>query len=260
MGSTVNFRPDFRIPDGLVDRRLPEVRGSCLACPDRLSSLRSMNRAVVSVLLAAGVAVAAVGGTARAAEVDAQDVLILKQTVQTQQEALDSLRLRIAALETQNLEARREIDTVRRANAALSRDLVTQEQLKALAAKLEQVDTNRRRDSERLVEAMKKIVDTPLPPPVHHPAPERSPKRPPADAADADSGKPDGKPAQPAVELPSESYQHVVKPDETLSEILIAYRKEYGLKTSIAHVVAANPGLNPNRLKSGKTIIIPAVK
>lgn len=222
-----------------------------------------MNRAVVSVLLAASVAVAAVGGTARAAEVDAQDVLILKQTVQTQQEALDSLRLRIAALETQNLEARREMDTIRRANSALSRDLVTQEQLKALVAKLEQVDTNRRRDSERLFEAMKKIIDTPptpLPPTVHHPAPERSPKRPPADAGDGDSGKPEGKPAPPAVELPSESYQHVVKPDETLSEILIAYRKEYGLKTSIAHVVAANPGLNPNRLKSGKTIIIPAVK
>ena len=221
-----------------------------------------MQRAVFSIFLAAGAAVSAVTGTAVGAEVDAQDVLMLKQTVESQQESLSALRFRVAEISSQLIEAKREVDSLRRANNAISRDLVTQEQLKVLAGKLEQVDANRRRDSERLFEALKKIVDTPpAPAPVVSSPPERAPRGPAADSPEGSSTRSESrKPAKAPVELPAESYQHVVKANQTLSEILVAYRKEYGLKTTMAHVEAANPKLNPNRLFVGQTINIPVVK
>lgn len=213
----------------------------------------------------------------QAAEVDAQDVLILKQTVENQSERLERLERngqRMALLESRLLEATREIENLKRANAVLSKEAVNQEQLKALAAKIEQVDANRRHDSERVFEAMKKIVDTP---PVSAPAPAPTAwRRPPSERtpdADPPSARPGAKPpkgdkasdkgsdkTKPPVELPPESYEHIVKPNETVSDILVAYRKDYGLKTTMAQVEAANVGLNPKKLRVGQKLNIPIVK
>jgi len=226
-----------------------------------------MKRAFVSVLVAAGIGLSAVPHSAAAAEVDAQDVLILKQTVESQQETLDGLKRRLAAIESLLAESRREADGLRRANAAMSKDLVTQEQLRVLASKVEQVDNNRANDSKRIFETLKKFAEIPPPPAPVSPGPAianppaRHSTRPPVDPSGAGS-KPENevKPPKPAIELPADSYQHLVKPGETLSEILIAYRKEYGLKTTMAHVEAANPGLNPKKLKVDQKINIPLVK
>ncbi len=216
----------------------------------------------------------------QAAEVDAQDVLILKQTVENQNERLERLERngqRMALLESRLLEAMREIENLKRANAALSKEAVNQEQLKALAAKIEQVDANRRHDSERLFEAMKKIVDTPpVSPPGPAPGLSRNAKRPSSErSTDADAPPPrsDAKQSKgdkgsdkgsektkPPVELPPESYEHIVKPNETVSDILLAYRRDYGLKTTMAQVDAANVGLNPKKLRVGQKLNIPIVK
>jgi LysM repeat protein len=51
--------------------------------------------------------------------------------------------------------------------------------------------------------------------------------------------------------------EHKVEPGETLSAIVAAYRNK-GVKITLSQVLAANPGLKPENLKSGQTIIIPA--
>lgn len=243
-----------------------------------------MKRAVVGVLVAGGVFLSAAPFSVRAAEVDAQDVLMLKQSVENQSEAIDLLKRRVAALESKLAEAQRDTESLKRANSALTRDLVTQDQLRVLAGKVEQVDVNRSNDSKRIFEALKKIADAPVvAPPTYSGPPERRANRPQVDAGDGDpkpeprtksprspksaakadsqgDSKADPKPAKPPVELPADSYQHVVKANETVSEILIAYRKEYGLKTTMAQLEAANPGLNPKKLKVDQKINIPIVK
>jgi LysM repeat protein len=51
--------------------------------------------------------------------------------------------------------------------------------------------------------------------------------------------------------------EHKVEPGETLSAIVAAYRNKC-VKITLSQVLAANPGLKPENLKSGQTIIIPA--
>ena len=51
-------------------------------------------------------------------------------------------------------------------------------------------------------------------------------------------------------------YEYEVKAGDTLSLIVQAYRKQ-GVKVTSALVIKANPGLNPNRLFTGKKIFIP---
>lgn len=232
-----------------------------------------MKRAFISSAVAAGFLVLCPVG--HGAEVDAQDVLFLKQTVESQQETIDGLKRRLAAIESQLAESRREVDTQRRTITTLTKDLVTQDQLHALATKVEQVDSNRINDSKRIFEALKKIAETPAPilppviqtPPNSNPPERRSPRNP-SDSPDGgikspDGTKPEEKPntkTKPPIELPAESYQHVVKQDETLSQILAAYRKQYGLKTTMAHIEAANPGINPRKLKVDQKVNIPVVK
>ena len=235
---------------------------------------RLVNRTVVSLVLSAGLAGSLTCGldTAVAAEVDAQDILLLKQAVEEQRETITSLRKRVSELEIKTIESQRTVESLRQSNSMLTKDLVTQDQMKALAARLEQVDTNRRRDSEKITETLKKIIETPpapAPGPVHRP-PEKPGPRPRADidptspGGDSEPGATSGHRApivvKAPVDLPAESYKYVVKPDETLSEILVAYRKEYGLKTTLAQVRAANPKLNPERLRPGQTVLIPIVK
>lgn len=235
-----------------------------------------MKRAAVSVLLAVGVFLPIAPAAGRAAEVDAQDILILRQNVENQAEAIDLLKRRVAALESRLAEAQRDTESLKRANGALTRDLVTQDQLKVLNNKVEQVDNSRASDSRRIFETLKKFADAPpvvIPPPAPtYPTERRSPRpstesgesgtktEPKTPKGEAKTPKPESKATKPPVDLPADSYEHVVKPNETVSEILIAYRKQYGLKTSMAQLEAANPGLNPKKLKVDQKINIPIVK
>ena len=51
--------------------------------------------------------------------------------------------------------------------------------------------------------------------------------------------------------------EHKVEPGETLSAIVSAYRAK-NVKITLQQVLAANPGLKPENMKVGQTIIIPA--
>ena len=229
-----------------------------------------MKRALASLFVAAA-ALAPAAPTAIAADIDAQDFLILRQTVENHQTALDTLdglKRRLAEVESKLAEARRDLGAVRQANATLSKDLVTQDQLKSLVTKLELIDHNRAEDSKRIYETLKKFADAPpVAPPSLPPVDKPNPRTPandhftgtvhPPSIGSSESG---AKPLKPPVELPAENYEHTVAPDQTMSGILAAYRKEYGLKTTMAHVEAANPGVNPKKLQVGQKLKIPVIK
>ena len=51
--------------------------------------------------------------------------------------------------------------------------------------------------------------------------------------------------------------EHKVQSGETVDAIVAAYRAK-GVKVTLQQVLAANPGLKPETLKAGQTIIIPA--
>ena len=73
----------------------------------------------------------------------------------------------------------------------------------------------------------------------------------PAPAARASGGAAaPAKPAAPAYTGPY--YEHVVEAKQTLSFIAKGY------ETTVAKIMAANPGLNPNNLRVGQKLIIPA--
>ena len=80
---------------------------------------------------------------------------------------------------------------------------------------------------------------------------KRIASRPPAPAARASGGAAaPAKPAAPAYTGPY--YEHVVEAKQTLSFIAKGY------ETTVAKIMAANPGLNPNTLRVGQKLIIPA--
>ncbi|MDB6110847.1 MAG: Peptidoglycan-binding LysM, partial [Pedosphaera sp.] len=54
-------------------------------------------------------------------------------------------------------------------------------------------------------------------------------------------------------------FTYQVKPGDSLSIIAQAYR-EQGVKVSVSQILAANPGLDATKLKSGQKIFIPAPK
>ncbi len=229
-----------------------------------------MKRALASLLVASA-GLVPLAQTALAAEIDAQDFLILKQTVENHQTTLDNLdglRRRLAEVESKLAEARRDLTTLRQANATLMKDLVTQDQLKALVSKVELIDRNRAEDSKRIYETLKKFADAPpIAPPTVTPPDKHSPRstredHPTGNENPGGTGGPElrDKPPKPSVDLPAESYEYTIEPDQTLSGILAAYRKQFGLKTTMAHVEAANPGINPKKLKVGQKIKIPIVK
>lgn len=61
-----------------------------------------------------------------------------------------------------------------------------------------------------------------------------------------------GTAAKPAAPAYSAYYEHVVEPNQTLLFIAKGY------DTTVQKILAANPGVNPNRLRVGQKLIIPA--
>jgi len=55
---------------------------------------------------------------------------------------------------------------------------------------------------------------------------------------------------------PNRNYEYVVRPGDTLSAIVQAYRSQ-GIQTTVDEILKANPGLDPQRLKAGQEILVP---
>jgi nucleoid-associated protein YgaU len=76
--------------------------------------------------------------------------------------------------------------------------------------------------------------------------------------AEKPAEKPVEKPAEP---IAKEGWVHTVERGQSVGTILDAYRKEYGLKTSLDDLRKANPNIrNLNLVRPGQDIIIPDIR
>ncbi len=115
----------------------------------------------------------------------------------------------------------------------------TQEDLKRLADAIKEVDRKRMEDAGKIHDDLLKLqhnLTAPLP---------RSRQAPPSDMTGAEKSS-----------RPEKGYEYIVKPGDTLSTIMKAYR-ENNVNVSLEQILKANPGLKPERLRVGQKVFIP---
>jgi nucleoid-associated protein YgaU len=155
--------------------------------------------------------------------------------VQDLAEAQEALQKRLAALAA-------EIRALREEQAQPNTDMVSREELKRLAEKVQEIDQKREEDKELILKEITRLAKT-----ISTPAagPQRKPV---ADTTPATGG-----------EKSYEGYEYVVKSGDTLMAIVSAY-KEQGIKVTVEQIVKhpLNAKLDPNKLRVGQKIFIPA--
>ena len=151
------------------------------------------------------------------------------------EESLQAQSKRITTLVTEIDALRADVDRLKSRNESTA----TQEGLKRLAEKIEEVDKKRLADSESVTKKLREIskgVTKMVAEPV--PAPAVKPKAP--------------EPTTP----PKESYTYQIKDGDTLVRIVTDLRAQ-NYKITQKQIMDANPGVNWSRLKIGQTVIIP---
>lgn len=116
---------------------------------------------------------------------------------------------------------------------------ITAEDFRRLAEKIQEVDKKREADRELILRELEKLAKAIKAAPVAAAPPTR-----PA-------------PATPSPAAPEKGFEYVIQPGDTLSAIVQAYR-EQNIRVTTDQILKANPGLNPNRLRVGQKIFIPA--
>ena len=134
----------------------------------------------------------------------------------------------------------REISDLRdKLNQPAVNDSASADDLKKLAAQVQEIDKKRQADNERILKAIEKLGKTG----------GSSTRKPPVASND------DPTPA-PAVGGKQKGYDYEIHPGDTLSAIAKAYRDQ-GVKVTTTQIIAANPGLDATKLYAGKKIFIP---
>jgi len=177
--------------------------------------------------------------------------LLVSPAIVRAQDAATEERLNKLSAQIQDLvEAKdaqnRKIDELTRAVQSLQQQVnkptgnyASADDVKHLADKLQEVDRKRIEDNEKIaktLEGLGKTIKVANMPPV---------KPPPA--------------ADETTNVSSKGYEYTIRSGDTLSTILAAYRAK-DIKVSVDQVVAANPGLDPTKMKIGQTIFIPQPK
>ncbi len=148
----------------------------------------------------------------------------LEEKNTAQQKQIDALVKEVTAL--------REHQQAQPATATAS-----QEDLRDLAKKVQEIEEKRKSDRAWLEKEFDKIAR--------------------AAAAKPSTPKPDRSPDTSAANLPKDALEHTVASGDTLSTIAAAYSKETGRKITVDLILKANPGLKPERMAAGKKILIP---
>jgi hypothetical protein len=144
-----------------------------------------------------------------------------------------SLQKRLSALERDLAQLREEI-------AKRPSNVVTRDELKPFEEKLIEFNKKREDDKRLILDKLEQLAKIPPPvAPLHRSAPAPNG----ADKAD----KPD---------KPEKGYEYEVRPGDTLSTIVAAYRQQ-GIKVTQDQVLKANPNLKPERLLPRQKIFIP---
>ncbi|MCX6870156.1 MAG: hypothetical protein NTY84_05930 [Verrucomicrobia bacterium] len=210
------------------------------------------------------------------AEITPEDIRQLQTRFQQAEESEERLRARIQKLEATIAELRSQLGEVRSVAASAGKDAVTQEQLKKVVDQLRDLDRRRQEDNEKVVHQIKRLADLPTAPPPSFDDPKPKGRKPSGEPSVGAGGtaksdpKSDSKSdlkSEPKADVPKptlptdyEFYEHVVRDNQSVSQIINEYNKGYGLKVRLKHVIEANPKLRPERLVTGQKIRIPVVK
>jgi len=110
----------------------------------------------------------------------------------------------------------------------------TQEDLRALAKQVQEIEDNRKSDREVILKEIERLAKVPA---------KVTPVKPKSGSNQAD--------------LPEKAAQHTVAAGDTLSTIAAAYSKELNAKITTDLILKANPGLDPLKLKIGQKVLVP---
>jgi len=155
------------------------------------------------------------------------------------------------ALKKQIERLAKEIESLRELSAKPTGNYASVEDLKKLAKSVEEVDRKRTDDYEKIdakLLKLKKLLESPV-----------SPKKGAATSA-TDAGSDKAGTEKAAADKPAgddKAFPYVIKKGDTLDAIVLAY-KEKNIKVTVDQILKANPGLVPEKMKTGQKIWIPA--
>jgi LysM repeat protein len=128
-------------------------------------------------------------------------------------------------------------------NQPAANDSASADDLKKLAAQVQEIDKKRQADNEQILKAIEKLAKAGGGS-SRKPAPAVTP------ATSTDNATPAGG--------PQKGYDYTVAAGDTISSIAKAYRdSEKHVKVTTSQILAANPGLDATKLYVGKKIFIP---
>ena len=167
----------------------------------------------------------------------AQDAAMQQQVDQLNGKIQDLLEAQAA--QTKRLDAlEKEIGELRDkvSQPAAVNDSASTEDLKKLAAQVQEIDRKRVADNEQIIKVISKLGSTVRRTPPTAPISNDTP------------------PLAPGTK--QKGYDYEIHSGDTVSGIAKAYRAQ-GVKVTSEQILAANPGLNPSSLIVGKKIFIP---
>jgi LysM repeat protein len=137
-------------------------------------------------------------------------------------------------------ELAREVESLRDQLSKPSGNYASQDDLRELAKKVQDIDRKRMEDDAKIVQQIEDLGKT-----VFKPAGGAKAKPTPIPENTGTGG------------APRTRMRYEIQPGDTLSVIVQAYR-EKGIKVSVDQILKANPGLVPEKMKVGQKIFIPA--
>ena len=159
----------------------------------------------------------------------------LRGKLQDLTEAQEAQAKRIEAVIKKIDELSEKVNTPKVNNSASAEDL------KALAETVKEIDKKRQSDRDYIAKQIDKLAN------MTANAPTTRIKAPPVTPKNDETPTPSG---------PQKGYYYIVKDGDYLSTIAKAYRDQ-GVKVTTTQILKANPGLDANKLYTGKKIFIP---
>jgi LysM repeat protein len=144
--------------------------------------------------------------------------------------AQDAQRKQIEALS-------KEVGSLREKLNQANPDAATQDDLRKLTEKLQEIDKKRADDRNLILKEIENLGKSAR-------APKPSPRSDTTDTPPRPTGNDKG-------------YEYEVKPGDTISAVVAAYRDQ-GIKVTVDSILKANPGLKPTNMQVGQKLFIPA--
>ena len=173
------------------------------------------------------------------------------QDAATQQQ-LDKLSAQIQDLTDAQVQQSKRIEALEKeiadmgdkVNQPVVNNSASEDDLKKLAEQVQEIDQKRQDDREMILKQLEKLAKIGPSGGSHHY------NNPPA------TDEPDNSAPAPAANVAQSGHPYTIAAGDTLAAIAKAYRAQ-GVKVSVREILAANPGLDANKLYVGKKIFIP---